>query len=411
MSISSTQFNGYIDLFNTFMAQQYELMYPTDENRLTEISAAESIQLCNNKYKSIRNNSYYIISGAYRLIKQRITTYLGILSSIDWQTTWNTQTQHTLYRYTMLLLSHNTTDIQKSALTVLLQCNHIRSSLNAYQHTLYRIIDDTTIRDELTLFSIDTVHSKHRQIVIFVITRILLSKLLAKNTKNALKNKIVSFYSTMQSSEIEYMIQCILIPFHSIISYNTYNSNNTFEYDINDYTGQHLLYTNQLDNTLYTHKQQLIDTVINNKIQLHMSNNRKIGFLRLLEIIMKNLRLSIVEYIQYILPVLLWLYKYSDDRRQVLQTQLNSSTVDDSVEPVNTDAVDTDIDIDTDTQSESVEPNDQRELRESEQICNLCLSHYTFLLNLYPQFFTTDTTFLLTLQPTVQHTEYIHTVY
>ena len=401
----STLIQQLIDQFNVFVIEQYSVMYPTDESSLYDISVTGHTTVNSIKYKIIQNNKYYIMDGAYRLIKQRLLIYLNILASIEWQPTWSTHSQHTLYNHVLLLLSHNNSDIQKLCLDILCGCIHVRSSLREYQTILQRIVDDKTIREQLTALSIDMVHSKHRSLFILVLTRICVPKLFTKTTKNPLKNKILSYYTIFDSHEILHLIQCILIPFRSLL---LIHHPIVLMEDMNDYTG--IQFMNQYSFTAgqsVPQHQQLIDDIVGQRIQLHMLNNRKIGFLKLLELLIKNLRLSIIDYIQYIHPILIWLYHTSDQQRIVLcnSISLNDNDNDDTTEQPN-DSEEDELNHDT----ISIRNNDKHELREVEQICCLCIHHYTTFIELYPSYFTTDITYQSALTYSPQWCTYLQCV-
>ncbi|KAN0031875.1 hypothetical protein ACTFIV_005743 [Dictyostelium citrinum] len=171
-------------------------------------------------------------------------------------------------------------------------------SIQPYKKNLERLIQDKTMREEMTTFIISkgspntSITDEHRSEIVEVVVKILISKLNRKVTRSSIgaqRITIFSYFSGLTSDELKPIIKKLLQPFNSLL--NSFNNSNNNA------------------NNIINKKIKKSTTSIKEDFSLLPQLDTQVYFLNILQSAVKQLGSLLVPYMDDIVKILLSISK------------------------------------------------------------------------------------------------------
>ena len=133
-----------------------------------------------------------------------------------------------------ILLSVSTSDVQKHAMKCLFTWRF--DYMNEYKENLERLIDEKTLREEITSFNLtieaSPIKPEHRKPLSNIIISVLFGKLISIRKKSTIhRHTLLSYLSSLEMDELEPLFQLLLQPFQNFISLYKLNQSNHYQSD------------------------------------------------------------------------------------------------------------------------------------------------------------------------------------
>jgi hypothetical protein len=296
--------NELVALFLSFLREEHDLLHPPVE-RNKEQAAAFRLTL---------------IRGASKSVKSKLLQYLKLFA-IALHNPIHLTEQVTLQDILFRLLLKSDEAIQDYALECLSKwpLPHIR----AYKERLKRLINESTFREEMTLFDLEeragVIAKEHRAQFTPIVIRLMYPKLMkrkttkAKTTLAGRRSAILSFFGGLTSHELSHLFGILLLPFRHIIDTATSGSTTVVkerDWNVTPWTPSTTSWS--------------LEAALNGRYDIEVSTQKQLGFLKVLGFMLGQLRVLSASYLPQLATVLLHLLIRANIRLEQLHDKVTA---------------------------------------------------------------------------------------